>query len=184
MSAGAHPFLPLIQAAGLTAASDLPVNDHAAAASATLGDLRDMLSALSLVLMIVKPPSSASSSLEVTVDAVLSDSPLVSWVTRLITASSADAVAATLHAHALTVPSLALILAGSAGQAVTVAASSGIRMVTPETVSLIPLPSQFDLLFGKLCSTTCSNCGKQPENPVLCLACGSFLCGGGYTGVR
>jgi hypothetical protein len=52
--------------------------------------------------------------------------------------------------------------------------------VLPVRCSLIDLPDSFDALCSKFASALCASCSSRPVTPVLCLVCGTFLCGGAF----
>ncbi|CAO3587585.1 unnamed protein product [Absidia cylindrospora] len=50
----------------------------------------------------------------------------------------------------------------------------------PTPFSMVPLPYRMDQLFDESSRRVCRNCKTIPENPALCLMCGTFVCARGY----
>jgi hypothetical protein len=177
-----HPLSQLFTLAGL--ATPVSAAGHPDRATAVLADLQDQHAAMSLILTLLKPPSSASYAPDFSIDGLARGSRVRNWVMSLVDATSSEEVAAVLLSRGLSVPLMAALLQAPAELTSPVNACSDVRLLTPHWVSLLPLPTQYDLLFGKLCSMTCTKCGKQPETPVLCLVCGGFFCGGTSSDVQ
>ncbi|KAJ2159520.1 E3 ubiquitin-protein ligase ubr1 [Coemansia sp. RSA 552] len=46
----------------------------------------------------------------------------------------------------------------------------------PTPYSLVELPDRFEVLFERSAKALCPRCGGTPNDPALCLLCGSFVC--------
>jgi hypothetical protein len=68
--------------------------------------------------------------------------------------------------------------AAAAARAHEAAAAGGAPAPAPAP-RLVPLPHRFDDLLAGVSGVQCGRCGRLPEEPALCLACGALVCAGG-----
>lgn len=179
-----HPFCDLVtppEGSPVPAPSpSLSSDAHTDAALGAIRALKPSLDALGLVLELIMPPTSPAHPTPVPGSSAAPSS-LRAWATAVITASSSIDVAALLAAHGVSPVAVAAMVASSSVTPLFTAQripSTTVTLYDAPVVGLLRLPSQYDLLFGKLWSIPCAACGTRPETPALCLVCGTMLCGG------